>query len=354
MTHFDISPLLSSPTQLRLKALIPQLKEIIGSTQKIVVIGHRSPDGDALGSSLAWAEYLTQQGKQVQILMPNAFPDYYKWLPGSDRIIFADRQPVRTKAFLDNADLICLLDFNNLSRLQELGDLVAKSPARRLMVDHHLDPDSTAADLIISEPQISSTCELVCRLLIELNAFNQLTARGATALYCGMMTDTGSFTFNSNNPELYLLIAALLQKGIDKDRIYRYIYHTFSVNRLQLQGYILNEKLRFYENNHACLFSLTREDMKRFHFIRGDGEGIVNLPLQVQGMKLSISLREETEHDIIRVSLRSVDDFPCNEMAEQFFNGGGHLNASGGQLPFPMEDAIKTAEQAILAFRHRL
>ena len=181
-----------------------------------------------------------------------------------------------------------------------------------------------------------------------------MNKQGAAAIYTGMMTDTGGFTYNSNNPEIYLIISLLLTKGIDKDKIYRNVFNNYSEHRLRFTGYILNEKLRFLENNKASIFTITREEMQRFHFIRGDAEGLVNMPLQVKGMRLSISLREDTDKDVIRVSLRSVDDFPCNKMAEQFFNGGGHLNASGGELPFPLEEAVKTAEKAIEAFREQL
>ena len=169
-----------------------------------------------------------------------------------------------------------------------------------------------------------------------------------------MMTDTGGFTYGSNDPEIYTIISLLLQKGIDKDRIYRNVFNNYSPSRMRFLGYILYEKLTFHADNKASIFAITREELKRFNFIRGDAEGVVNFPLQVKGMKLSISLREDTERDVVRVSLRSVDDFPCNRMAEEFFNGGGHLNASGGELPFPMEEAIKTAERAIEAYKDML
>ena len=150
------------------------------------------------------------------------------------------------------------------------------------------------------------------------------------------------------------IIPRLLAKGIDKDRIYRHVYYNDSEHRLRFVGYVMNEKLQFYCGHRASLFTITREEMKRFNYLRGDAEGLVNMPLQVKGMKLSVSLREDTEKDVVRVSLRSVDDFPCNEMAARFFNGGGHLNASGGELPFPLSEAVKTVEAAIAAYEDRL
>ena len=199
-----------------------------------------------------------------------------------------------------------------------------------------------------------STSELVFRLILQLGGFEDMTQSMATCIYTGMMTDTGGFTYNSNDPAIYEIISMLLTKNIDKDKIYRNVFNVYSVDRIRLTGYILNEKLTFYASNRASIFTLTRDEMKHFNFIRGDAEGLVNMPLQVKGMRLSISLREDTERDVIRVSLRSVDDFPCNKMAEEFFNGGGHLNASGGELPFPLSEAIKTAERAIEAYENLL
>jgi phosphoesterase RecJ-like protein len=170
-----------------------------------------------------------------------------------------------------------------------------------------------------------------------------------------MMTDTGGFTFNSTDPDIFFIIGELLTKRINKDKIYRNVYHNFSENRLRLMGYVLYEKLVYDSRRHAAYFSLSRDDLKRFHFIKGDAEGLVNIPQQIKGLKLSISLREDTEKDrLVWVSLRSVDDFPCNEVAARFFNGGGHLNASGGRLECSIAEAEKIAQQAIEAFENRL
>lgn len=330
------------------------LLRTIQQAQKVVICAHRGPDGDAVGASLAWGSYLRALGKQVSIIMPNPFPDFLRWIPGSQHISFYDKNETAAAKTIADAHLICCLDFNALSRLQEMGKLIEKAKADRIIIDHHLDPDRNMAQTIISHPEMCSTCELVFRLIHQLGGFEEMTPQAATAIYTGMMTDTGGFTYNSNNPEIYMIISLLLTKGIDKDKIYRNVFNNYSEHRIRFTGYILNEKLRFLENNRASLFTITREEMQRFHFIRGDAEGLVNMPLQVKGMRLSISLREDTEKDVVRVSLRSVDDFPCNRMAEQFFNGGGHLNASGGELPFPLEAAVATAEKAIAAFKDML
>lgn len=331
-----------------------ELMRIVQSSRRIVICAHRGPDGDAVGSCLGWAEYLTHLGKQVKVVLPNPFPDFLRWLPNSHTIQFYAKHEKEARQIIQDADLIFCLDFNALDRLQEMRDAVAKSSADKVIIDHHLNPDREMARMTISHPEACSTSELVFRLIHQLGGFEQMTRLGATCIYTGMMTDTGGFTYSSSRPEIYEVISLLLSKGIDKDKIYRNVFNVYSVDRIRLTGYILYEKLQFLADNHASLFTLTREEMKRFNFIRGDAEGLVNMPLQVKGMRLSISLREDTERDVVRVSLRSVDDFPCNKMAEEFFNGGGHPNASGGELPFPLNDAVETAQKAIEAYRHLL
>ena len=326
------------------------LRTHIAQSSRILICAHRGPDGDAVGSSLGWAEYLRQQGKQVDIVMPTPFPDFLRWMPGSQDIRFYARHEAEAEQVIAQADLIFCLDFNGLQRLQEMQAPVAAAQAKRIIIDHHLDPDRSIAAQVVSFPTRCSTSEIVCRLIIELGGWDELPQKAAVCLYTGMMTDTGGFTYNSNDPEIYEVISMLLTKGIDKDKIYRNVFNVYSEDRMRLTGYILYRKLRFYYNRHASIFALTREEMRRFHFIRGDAEGLVNMPLQVKGMRLSISLREDTERDVVRVSLRSVDDFPCNRMAEEFFHGGGHLNASGGELPFPLSEAMLTAEHAIKAY----
>ena len=326
------------------------LRTHIAQSSRILICAHRGPDGDAVGSSLGWAEYLRQQGKQVDIVMPTPFPDFLRWMPGSQNIRFYARHEAEAEQVIAQADLIFCLDFNGLQRLQEMQAPVAAAQAKRIIIDHHLDPDRSIAAQVVSFPTRCSTSEIVCRLIIELGGWDALPQKAAVCLYTGMMTDTGGFTYNSNDPEIYEVISMLLTKGIDKDKIYRNVFNVYSEDRMRLTGYILYRKLRFYYNRHASIFALTREEMRRFHFIRGDAEGLVNMPLQVKGMRLSISLREDTERDVVRVSLRSVDDFPCNRMAEEFFHGGGHLNASGGELPFPLSEAMLTAERAIKAY----
>lgn len=334
---------------------LEQLKTLIKESETIICVCHQNPDGDALGSTLGWADVLkTSFGKEPQVIVPDQYPDYLHWLPNSDKIIRYDKHKEGCDWTFQHADLIFCLDFNTTSRVDAMQQALDNSPAKKVLIDHHLNPD-VPAEITISHPKASSASELVFQLTWQLDVFEEQTKFFATHIYCGMMTDTGAFTYNSDSCDIYFIISQLLTKNINKDKIYRNVYHNFSEDRLRLMGYVLYQKLVVDNTRHASYFTLSRDDLKRFNFVKGDAEGLVNMPLQIKGHKLSISLREDTEKEnVVWVSLRSVDKFPCNEMAAQFFNGGGHLNASGGRLNCSIEEAVKVAEKAILAFENML
>jgi phosphoesterase RecJ-like protein len=303
---------------------------------------------------LGWGEVLRQMGKEPLMVVPDQYPDYLLWLPNTEKIVRYDKRRDYVDTVLKIADLVFCLDFNSAQRTDEMAASLCASPAKKVLIDHHPEPD-VETTLCISHPEMSSTCELVFRLVWQLGLFEELGKHFAVPVYCGMMTDTGGFTFNSNNPEIFYIISQLLTKHINKDKIYRNVYHNYSEHRLRMVGHVLCNRLVVDEKRHAAYYTLTRADQKQFHFIKGDAEGLVNMPLQIKGLKLSISLREDTDRDqTIWISLRSVDDFPCNEVAAQFFNGGGHLNASGGRLNCSMSEAVKIVEQALLAFENKL
>lgn len=327
--------------------------EIVGKTRKAIITAHASPDGDAIGSSLGLAGYLRRRGIEVTLVMPDRLPEFLMWLPGASDIVCFDSDAERAKAVVNECDTVFCLDFNDLSRINELAPLVENHNGTRVMLDHHLDPQMHT-DFMVSRPDMSSASEVVFRLLWQLGAFNEMTRNDAVNIYCGMMTDTGGFTYNSSRPEIFFIISELLTKGFDKDKIYRNVFNNYSKSRVRLTGYILYSKLHFYEGLHACYYTLTAEEMKHFDFQRGDTEGLVNMPLVVKGMRLSVAMREDAEKHKIRVSLRSVDDFPCNKVAAEYFNGGGHLNASGGELECTMDEAIKVMDRAVEAYRDLL
>ena len=329
---------------------VAQLSHLISDAKNIIITCHKSPDGDAIGSTLGWGEYLRSIGKEPTIIVPDQYPDFLSWIPNTEKIVRYDKHPEKCDMLFKIADLVFCLDYNTTSRVDEMEKALVSSTAPKVLIDHHLDPDVPAV-LTISHPDLSSTCELVFRIVWQLDGFNRLSKQFAIPIYCGMMTDTGGFLYNSTRSEIYFIIGELLTKHIDKDKIYRNVYHNYSESRIRLMGFVMYEKLVYLPESHAAYYSLTRQEQKRFHFIKGDAEGLVNIPQQIKGLKLSISLREDTDKpNIVWVSLRSVDDFPCNKMAEEFFNGGGHLNASGGRINGTMEEAIATVNRAIEAY----
>ena len=337
------------------EAELSQLRDIVAGAERVLVLGHTNPDGDAMGSTLTWAEYIRQQGKKVTVVVPDMFPDFLHWLPGSETVVRYDKHPEVVERLFAECDTIFCLDFNVPSRITEtLGEMLLKAPGKKVLIDHHLGPDVPTVQTI-SRPEMSSTSEMVFRLIYQLGGYERMTNKMAVTTYCGMMTDTGGFTFNSTRAEIFYIISLLLEKGIDKDKIYRNVFNNFSDYRLRLVGYVLYEKLRILTPLRASYYILTKQDLKRFHYVKGDAEGLVNMPLQLKGHRLSISLREDTDkQSLIWVSLRSVDDFPCNEMAAQFFNGGGHKNASGGRLNCSVKEAEVIVREAVKAFAHLL
>ena len=283
------------------------------------------------------------------IVAPNAFPDFLKWMPGSKDILLYDRYKEFADKLIAEADVICCLDFNATSRIDAMKEAVLASPARKILIDHHLHPEDFCK-ITISHPQISSTSELVFRLICRMGYFSDITRECAECIYTGMMTDTGGFTYNSNNREIYFIISELLTKGIDKDEIYRKVFNTYSESRLRLMGHVLTQ-MKVYHEHRAALITLTKKEQSQFSYIRGDSEGFVNIPLSIKNVVFSCFLREDTERPMIKVSLRSVGTFPCNQLAAEFFGGGGHLNASGGEFYGTMEEAKKVFEQALEKYK---
>lgn len=340
-------------TKVITQANVDHVEKWFERADKIVIVTHVSPDGDAIGSSLGLLHFLETQDKNVNIIVPNAFPDFLRWMSGAKDIIRYDKYAEFANKLINEADVICCLDFNALSRIDSMADAVAHSPARKMMIDHHLNPEDFCR-IVISHPNISSTSELVFRLICRLGYFGDITKEGAECIYTGMMTDTGGFTYNSNSREIYYIISELLSKGIDKDEIYRKVYNTYSEGRLRLMGYVLYEKMQVFPQFCSALICLSRKEQGKFQYVKGDTEGFVNIPLSIKNVIFSVFLREDTEKDMIKVSLRSVGTFPCNKVAAEFFNGGGHLNASGGEFYGTMEEAIELFKQALVKYEDLL
>ena len=329
---------------------IEQLKNLIAEGNTFVLTCHTGPDGDALGSMLGMAHYLTALGKEAIVIAPDAYPDFLAWMPGSQEIVRFDKHRDKAELMIAMADVIFAMDYNALSRINDMGPLIEKSKATKVLIDHHLSPDRFC-NLNFSYPQLTSTCEVVFRLVVAMEGYDHLTKAACECIYAGMMTDTGCFSYGPCTQEVYLIISMLMQKEINKDRIYNKIFNNYSEGRLRLMGYVLYEKMRVFPEHHAALITLSREEMARFDFNKGDTEGLVNIPLQMKGIYFSAFLREDTEKDnLIRVSLRSQGTFPCNKFSAQYFSGGGHLNASGGQHHGTLQEATAIFEEALVTF----
>ena len=325
---------------------IQSAAQSLDKADNIVILTHMSPDGDAMGSSLALKHYLTILGKkQVSVIVPNAFPDFLAWLPGAADILIYEQKPDECAALMLKADLLFCLDFNAPKRIGKLGPLLEQSSVPKILIDHHIDPEDMA-DVAMSYPSATSTCELVYRFIFQMGHAALIDHNTAVCLYTGLMTDTGNFSYNSNHAELYNIIAELIRLGVDKDAIYNQVFNTWSPERLRLTGYCLYHKMRLFKHNKRnslALIALSAQELKRFNFKSGDAEGLVNLPMQIGDVYLSVMMREDT--DKIKISFRSQGDHPVNEFAAKYFNGGGHKNAAGGEFYGPLDDAVRLLEQ---------
>jgi phosphoesterase RecJ-like protein len=324
---------------------IHKLKAIIDSGEKFVIVSHELPDGDAIGSSLGMYHFLSSlDNKDVKVIVPNNYPDFLKWMPGAREIVIAERYPDFAAQLLSQADVLLCLDINAARRTGKIAQHLISSPATKVLIDHHLEPEQFC-QLTVSYPQMCSTSELVFRIICALGDIELLEKDAAECLYAGMMTDTGSFSYNSNNPEIYTIVSELIRKGIDKDEIYRKVNQVYSENRLRLMGYVLYRKMIVNFEKKAAFFTLSQAELNSFGYKTGDTEGFVNMPLSIKGVEFAAFLREET--NLIKISLRSVGAFPCNRFATEFFNGGGHLNASGGEFFGTLDDAVIVLEDGL-------
>ncbi len=317
---------------------IRKAKSLIDSSDHILAVTHMTPDGDAIGSSLAAMHVLSAVGKDVRVLIPDAYLTPLKALPGAKEIIDATRYPDFAAKLFDTADLVLCLDFNEPSRVGRLEPLFRKCKAPKILIDHHPSP-SIEADAVISHPEMAATAYLLFRVFCRLEYFNIIDRPAAQCLLAGMMTDTGNFSYNCEDPELYIVVAELIRKGADKEYLYSQLFNTLSENRLRLNAYAILEKMQVFPQFEAALITMSRNELNRFHYTRGDTEGLVNRPLSIPGIRYSAFMRQES--DCIRVSMRSTGDFPVNKICEEHFGGGGHTNAAGGDFHGTIEEAAE-------------
>ena len=321
--------------------LVERAKGLVEDSTSITIVTHKGPDGDAMGSSLATMHLMRKIGKgPVRVIVPNAFPDFLGWMPGSQDVLVYEDKPDVCNEYLKTSDLIICLDFNELSRIGVVETPVRESAAKKIIVDHHLYP-SDFADVTISYPLMSATCELVFRLICRMGYASAIDLNIAECIYTGLMTDTGNFSYNSNNAELFVIVSELIRLGVDKDRIHRDVFDNYSYQRMRLMGYCLYKKMKLFPQYGTALITLSDDELQQFFFKPGDAEGIVNLPMSINGIYFSCLLREDKEHGEIKVSMRSQGTFPANQVAADLFEGGGHLNAAGGKSHASLDEAVQ-------------
>lgn len=323
---------------------IKMLRSYLDMYDNIVITCHTSPDGDAIGSSLAMFHILSKLNKVVNVITPDSMPSNLKFMNGRKDIVVYDKYPDFATRLVNEAQLIICLDFNAPKRMSTLADLIVGANAKRVLIDHHLDP-ADFCDLVISYPQMSSTCELLFRVLCRLELFNEIDKVVAESLYTGMMTDTGNFSYNSNNTDLYIIVSELVKRGVDKDAIYTKAMNSSSEGALRLRGYAISEKMRIDKDSNTALITLSRSELQRFKYRRGDTEGLVNMPLAIADVNRVIFMREDEE--LVKISARSTGEFPVNTICSRYFNGGGHKNASGGEFYGTLDEAIEVYNEII-------
>ena len=329
-----------------------KLQQLIKQAKHALIVSHINPDGDAIGSSLGLACLLKKHIPQVSVVMPNHFPDFLKWMEGASDIQTYRQEGEKVRQLIEKVDLIFCLDFNNLERIEELGEHIAQSKAPKVLIDHHLNPRGDEFDLLFSYVAVSSTSELVYRISTVINGTTAIPKAAAEAIYCGIMTDTGSFAHSSSNPELFRIVANLLECGVDKDQVSALVYDNFSAERMKLLGYSLNDKMIVLPQYRTAYISLSCRELSDFNFSPGDTEGFVNYPLSIKNVILSVFLVETMNH--IKVSIRTRGNFSANEFSAQHFNGGGHKNAAGGKLFCSLQEAIDLLESILPSYEKAL
>lgn len=317
---------------------IARAKSLIDRAEHIVTVCHTGPDGDAIGSSLAAMHVFSALGKDIRVVIPDPALANLRTLPGAKEMVDASKFGEFAARLIREADIILCLDFNELSRTGRIQPLLDDAKAPMVVIDHHLNPSIDAA-AVISHPEMAATAYLMFRVFCRLELFNFIDKNAAECLLAGMMTDTGNFAYNCSDPELFDVTAELVRKGADKEKLYNSLFNTFSANCLKLNSYAMLKKMEVFEDEGAALITLSRDELNRFHYVKGDTEGLVNRPLAIPGIVYSCFMRQEA--DCIRVSMRSRGDFPVNEVCSEYFGGGGHLNAAGGEFYGSLDEAAE-------------
>jgi len=318
------------------------LRTLLASPKKVVIVTHFKPDADALGSSLGLAGYLAKKGHSVAVISPSDYPDFLTWMPGKEMVIALTKDSIvpqqKAKALIEACDVLFCLDFSSLKRINEVGEMVKTSTAKKVMIDHHLEPEKFA-DFEKWDVSSASTAELIFELIDEWGDRELIDQDIANCLYAGLMTDTGGFRHNNTTHKEFLIASELVSRGANPSEVAKKIYDTNSLERLRLTGFALSQKLVVLPEYSTAYMTLTWEELKQFGSQTGDTEGLVNYGLSIKGIKMAVLMYDRKEE--IKLSFRSLADFDVNALARKHFEGGGHKNASGGQSKQNLEETLK-------------
>ena len=315
-----------------------ELHRLLKESSRVVLTCHVRPDGDAIGSTLGLWHLLRTLGKEATVVVPDKAPQNLAFLPGFKEIAVYTSHKDFCEKTVEGADLIICCDFNTPSRQDNLAPLIQSAPCRKVLIDHHSEPDNFT-DLTFSYPRMSSTCELVFRIIAAMGLYDRLDRDCATCLLTGIITDTRNFTVNINYPDIYDILMRLLEKDVDKDRIIKEALNTRSLNSLRLEAYAISQKMEIFPEHKCALITLNAEELKRFSYERGDTEGLVNRPLEVRGLVYSVFMREDP--DCVKISTRSCENFPVSEICKQLYGGGGHIQAAGAEFHGSLQECRK-------------
>ena len=329
-----------------------ELKLLLQNKKNIVITIHRGPDADALGSALALSDVLKQLNHNVTVVSPNDYASFLYWMKGNNEVVVFTEQTEKAIEITNNADLIFLLDFNDLSRIGEYTETVRNSSSTKIMIDHHQEPNMNDADLIFSDTSSCSTAQLLFEILDGLSFKSMINKDVAECIYAGIMTDTGSFKYSSTTSKTHKVISELIDAGAENSKVHDLIYDNYSEDRTKLLGYCLNDKLQIFPELNSAIISLTEEELDRFNFKKGDTEGVVNYALAIKGIIFAVFIAEKEGK--VKLSLRSKGDFKVNEIAKKYFSGGGHMNASGGISDRSVEGTVKKVIEVFEEYKNEL
>lgn len=317
----------------------------------MVITTHHKPDGDAMGSSLGLYNALIQMGHSVQVITPNDYGQFLHWMPGDETVIEFETNPEKALPFIEAADLIFCLDFNDLKRVNELGEFIQKAKASKVLIDHHLDPPGFE-DFTYHDTSASSTCELVYRFLCDLNQEHLINAEVASCLYTGIMTDTGSFKFPATTPKVHRIVAELMERGANHTRIHQLVFDQMGENVLRFLGHCFSQKLKVLPEYKTAYFTVSAEELEQFKLKTGDTEGLVNYALNLEGIRFAALIIDRTK--LVKMSFRSKGEVPANEFARTWFEGGGHFNAAGGQSSVSLAQTEQRFLEALKIFAPKI